>query len=59
MEHKNTEDRIATNIRARDEARLIAQGFGVTFKNVQDMVDDIERKLIEDEKSAETDTKKL
>lgn len=57
MESIKTEDTEAANIRARDDARQIAQGVGINFDSLQEMVNGIERKLISEDK-AETATKK-
>lgn len=47
METLDPNSRTAINTRAHDEAREIAQGVGIIFDSLQDMVDDIERKLID------------
>lgn len=57
MEQINSDDRSPANIGARDEARQIAQGVGIIFSSVQEMVDDIERKLLDEDKT-ESATKK-
>lgn len=57
MEHINSDNRSAANIRARDEARQIAQGVGIIFDSLQEMVDDIERKLIDEDKTDTSDSK--
>lgn len=51
MNNTNQEANKATNIRATNEARKIAQGVGIIFDSLQEMVDDIERKLIDEDKA--------
>ena len=59
LQHKTTMESFdpnsqqVLNITARDEARQIAQGFGSVFENLQEMVDDIERKLLSNEEAVQ------